>query len=119
MGFDLDSLSEATSGAIGALVSTTVLYPLDTCKTKYQAEVRAHNQQKYRYSFTSPSLSLSLSLSFEFDAIELFWMWVVGLPPNYQLGFIQKVLSLILLHALMLVQLVLCKRWKEENLELS
>ncbi|KAF7150976.1 hypothetical protein RHSIM_Rhsim02G0021300 [Rhododendron simsii] len=48
MGFDLDSLSEATSGAIGALVSTTVLYPLDTCKTKYQAEVRAHNQQKYR-----------------------------------------------------------------------
>ncbi|KAG5560109.1 hypothetical protein RHGRI_003409 [Rhododendron griersonianum] len=48
MGFVLDSLSEATSGAIGALVSTTVLYPLDTCKTKYQAEVRAHNQQKYR-----------------------------------------------------------------------
>lgn len=48
MGFDLDSISEATSGAIGALVSTTVLYPLDTCKTKYQAEVRAHNQQKYR-----------------------------------------------------------------------
>ncbi|XP_058192663.1 peroxisomal adenine nucleotide carrier 1-like [Rhododendron vialii] len=48
MGFDLAPLSEATSGAIGALVSTTVLYPLDTCKTKYQAEVRAHNQQKYR-----------------------------------------------------------------------
>ncbi|KAG2727462.1 hypothetical protein I3760_01G158600 [Carya illinoinensis] len=48
MGFDLDSLSEATSGAIGALVSTTVLYPLDTCKTKYQAELRAPHQQKYR-----------------------------------------------------------------------
>ncbi|PSS01454.1 Peroxisomal adenine nucleotide carrier 1 like [Actinidia chinensis var. chinensis] len=48
MAFDLDSLSEATSGAIGALVSTTVLYPLDTCKTKYQAEVRSHNQLKYR-----------------------------------------------------------------------
>lgn len=48
MGFDLESLSEATSGAIGALVSTTILYPLDTCKTKYQAEVRAHHQQKYR-----------------------------------------------------------------------
>lgn len=48
MGFDLESLSDATSGAIGALVSTTILYPLDTCKTKYQAEVRAHNQQKYR-----------------------------------------------------------------------
>lgn len=49
MAFDLESLSEATSGAIGALVSTTISYPLDTCKTKYQAEVRAHHQQKYRY----------------------------------------------------------------------
>ncbi|ESR33097.1 hypothetical protein CICLE_v10005373mg [Citrus x clementina] len=48
MGFDLESLSDATSGAIGALVSTTILYPLDTCKTKYQAEVRARHQQKYR-----------------------------------------------------------------------
>ncbi|KAK0607823.1 hypothetical protein LWI29_021157 [Acer saccharum] len=48
MGFDIESLSEATSGAIGALVSTTILYPLDTCKTKYQAEVRAQNHQKYR-----------------------------------------------------------------------
>ncbi|CAN6551570.1 unnamed protein product [Malus baccata var. baccata] len=48
MGFDLESVAEATSGAIGALVSTTILYPLDTCKTKYQAEVRAHHQQKYR-----------------------------------------------------------------------
>lgn len=44
----MESLSEATSGAIGALVSTTILYPLDTCKTKYQAEVRTHDQQKYR-----------------------------------------------------------------------
>lgn len=48
MGFDLESLSEATSGAIGALVSTTVLYPLDTCKTKYQAENQSHHQRKYR-----------------------------------------------------------------------
>ncbi|THF96553.1 hypothetical protein TEA_023208 [Camellia sinensis var. sinensis] len=48
MAFDLESLSEATSGAIGALVSTTVLYPLDTCKNKYQAEVPSHNRQKYR-----------------------------------------------------------------------
>ncbi|TYH82307.1 hypothetical protein ES332_D02G051300v1 [Gossypium tomentosum] len=48
MAFDLESLAEATSGAIGALVSTSILYPLDTCKTKYQAEVRAHHQQKYR-----------------------------------------------------------------------
>ncbi|KAF9606425.1 hypothetical protein IFM89_025114 [Coptis chinensis] len=45
---DLESLTEATSGAIGALLSTSILYPLDTCKTKYQAEVRDHAQQKYR-----------------------------------------------------------------------
>ncbi|KAK3440841.1 hypothetical protein EUGRSUZ_B01105 [Eucalyptus grandis] len=48
MALNLESISEATSGAIGALVSTTVLYPLDTCKTKYQAEVRSRNHQKYR-----------------------------------------------------------------------
>jgi len=48
MQLDLESLSEATSGAIGSLVSTTVLYPLDTCKTKYQAEVQASHQRKYR-----------------------------------------------------------------------
>lgn len=48
MALNLESLSEATSGAVGALVSTTILYPLDTCKSKYQAEVRAHHQQKYR-----------------------------------------------------------------------
>ncbi|KVI08571.1 Mitochondrial carrier domain-containing protein [Cynara cardunculus var. scolymus] len=45
---DLESISEATSGAIGAVLSTTILYPLDTCKAKYQAEVRSHGQQKYR-----------------------------------------------------------------------
>ena len=66
MGIDLESLSEATSGAIGALVSTTILYPLDTCKTKYQAEVRTQHQQKYRLIFfpsllTSwPHISLSI-----------------------------------------------------------
>ncbi|KAK9083952.1 hypothetical protein Scep_030423 [Stephania cephalantha] len=48
MAVDLESLSEATSGAIGAVVSTTILYPLDTCKTKYQAEVRAQGHQRYR-----------------------------------------------------------------------
>ncbi|XP_073028497.1 peroxisomal adenine nucleotide carrier 1-like isoform X2 [Primulina eburnea] len=48
MDLDLESLVEATSGAVGALVSTTILYPLDTCKTKYQAENRAHHHQKYR-----------------------------------------------------------------------
>ncbi|KAI3794527.1 hypothetical protein L1987_37159 [Smallanthus sonchifolius] len=45
---DLESISEATSGAIGAVLSTTILYPLDTCKAKYQAEVRSHGRQKYR-----------------------------------------------------------------------
>lgn len=48
MGLDFESITEATSGAVGALLSTTILYPLDTCKTKYQAEARAHGQQKYR-----------------------------------------------------------------------
>ncbi|GLT38293.1 hypothetical protein SLA2020_125500 [Shorea laevis] len=48
MGVDLESLSEATSGAIGSLLSTTILYPLDTCKTKYQADVRIYGQRKYR-----------------------------------------------------------------------
>ncbi|XP_047338525.1 peroxisomal adenine nucleotide carrier 1-like [Impatiens glandulifera] len=48
MSVDLESLSEATSGAIGALLSTTILYPLDTCKTKYQAEVQLHGKRKYR-----------------------------------------------------------------------
>ncbi|TQE05092.1 hypothetical protein C1H46_009244 [Malus baccata] len=50
MGLDLDleSISEATSGAVGSLVSTTLLYPLDTCKTRYQAEVRGNDRAKYR-----------------------------------------------------------------------
>lgn len=52
MGVDLESISEATSGAIGSLVSTTILYPLDTCKTKYQAEVQGHGQRKYRSSIS-------------------------------------------------------------------
>ena len=47
---DRKSLTEATSGAIGALVSTIVLYPLDTCKTKLQAELQTHQgMHKYRY----------------------------------------------------------------------
>ncbi|KAL1543224.1 NAD(+) salvage pathway protein [Salvia divinorum] len=48
MALDMESLVEATSGAVGALVSTTILYPLDTCKTRYQAENRAHHHQRYR-----------------------------------------------------------------------
>jgi Mitochondrial carrier protein len=51
-GVDWESLVEATSGAVGALVSTTTFYPLDTCKTKYQAEVRSEGHQKYRYNFS-------------------------------------------------------------------
>ncbi|KAG2627781.1 peroxisomal adenine nucleotide carrier 1-like [Panicum virgatum] len=48
-GVDWESLAEATSGAVGALVSTTVLYPLDTCKTKFQAELQTHQgTHKYR-----------------------------------------------------------------------
>ncbi|KAG6428059.1 hypothetical protein SASPL_112308 [Salvia splendens] len=47
MALDMESLVEATSGAVGALVSTTILYPLDTCKTRYQAENRAHQHQRY------------------------------------------------------------------------
>jgi len=47
---DRESLTEATSGAIGALVSTIVLYPLDTCKTKLQAELQTHQgMHKYRF----------------------------------------------------------------------
>ncbi|KAL2650838.1 hypothetical protein R1flu_018966 [Riccia fluitans] len=48
MGFDFDALAEATSGAVGGLLSTTILYPLDTCKTKYQAESREGSARKYR-----------------------------------------------------------------------
>ncbi|XP_042010969.1 peroxisomal adenine nucleotide carrier 1-like isoform X1 [Salvia splendens] len=48
MALDMESLVEATSGSVGALVSTTILYPLDTCKTRYQAENRAHHHQRYR-----------------------------------------------------------------------
>lgn len=48
MALNMESLAEATSGAIGSLLSTTILYPLDTCKSKYQAELRAHGQAKYR-----------------------------------------------------------------------
>ena len=48
-GVDWDSLAEAASGAVGALVSTTVLYPLDTCKTKFQADVQTdQGGHKYR-----------------------------------------------------------------------
>lgn len=60
-GVDWESLAEATSGAIGSLVSTTVLYPLDTCKTKFQAELQTHQgAQKYRYCGSIPFLIIAL-----------------------------------------------------------
>ncbi|KAF3484638.1 hypothetical protein F2Q69_00056182 [Brassica cretica] len=34
---------------VGSLLSTTILYPLDTCKSKFQAEISVRGQQKYRY----------------------------------------------------------------------
>lgn len=63
MSVNLQSISEATSGAIGALVSTTILYPLDTCKAKYQAEVREKGHQRYR-SFSLLFLILLCFLHF-------------------------------------------------------
>lgn len=60
MGVDLDSISEATSGAIGAVVSTTILYPLDTCKAKYQAELRSQGG-KFKYRNLSDVLWEALS----------------------------------------------------------
>lgn len=72
MALNFESLTEATSGAIGALVSTTVLYPLDICKTKYQAEARSRHQQRYRFPFF-----LSF-LGFQFHASSLpnsCWFW--------------------------------------------
>ena len=60
MGVDFESLVEATSGAVGGVVSTSILYPLDTCKTKFQAELRTSTSQRYGYATVSLSLSLSL-----------------------------------------------------------
>lgn len=48
---DFKSLTEATSGAVGGLLSTTLLYPLDTCKSKYQAESKAGASRKYKSLF--------------------------------------------------------------------
>ncbi|OVA06157.1 Mitochondrial substrate/solute carrier [Macleaya cordata] len=67
---NLESLSEATSGAIGALLSTTVLYPLDTCKTKYQAENRASN--------VTDSLQIRSQGSVEFENVRLDFMSKLG-----------------------------------------
>ncbi|EFJ08606.1 hypothetical protein SELMODRAFT_160785 [Selaginella moellendorffii] len=44
----MEALADATAGAIGGLFTTTILYPLDTCKSKYQAELKAGNSYKYR-----------------------------------------------------------------------
>ncbi|OVA06411.1 hypothetical protein BVC80_8249g5 [Macleaya cordata] len=70
MAVNLESLSEATSGAIGALLSTTVLYPLDTCTTKYQAENRASN--------VTDSLQIRSQGSVEFENVRLDFMSKLG-----------------------------------------
>jgi hypothetical protein len=57
-GIDWESLSEATSGAVGSLVSTTVLYPLDTCKSKFQAELQTQ-QGAHKYRCGSSPVSSS------------------------------------------------------------
>jgi len=88
---DLESLAEATSGAVGSLISTTILYPLDTCKTKYQAEARSHGRTRYRFS-SLPFFSLFLSyhnsaLNFNFFMFLLTpssWgdrKWFLCVPP--------------------------------------
>ncbi|MCO5608299.1 hypothetical protein L7F22_062505 [Adiantum nelumboides] len=51
MGSSFEDLTEATSGAVGGILSTSILYPFDTCKTKYQAEARDGQTRKYRSSF--------------------------------------------------------------------
>lgn len=70
MGADLESLSEATSAAIGALVSTTILYPFDTCKTKYQAEVRDHHKQKYRLVYISSTRAFANYFHLFFSGVD-------------------------------------------------
>ncbi|KAL5177780.1 Peroxisomal adenine nucleotide carrier 1 [Glycine soja] len=44
---DMESLAEATSGVIGSLLSSTMLCPLDTCTTKFQAQVPSLDHPKY------------------------------------------------------------------------
>eukprot|EP00897_Mesotaenium_endlicherianum_P000726 jgi/Mesen1/10654/ME000009S10444 len=52
MSVDISAITEATAGAVGGLLSTTILYPLDTCKTKYQAEEKVAGEQcRYRSIF--------------------------------------------------------------------
>ncbi|KAG5138246.1 hypothetical protein JHK82_022977 [Glycine max] len=45
----MESLAEATSGVIGSLLSSTMLCPLDTCTTKFQAQVPSLDHPKYSY----------------------------------------------------------------------
>jgi hypothetical protein len=84
MGLDFESLTEATSGAVGGLLSTTFLYPLDTCKTKYQAEVRAGASRKYGYE------SIIFSLKFFVLCTVCFCRFKKGFicpPPHVSRGF--------------------------------
>lgn len=84
MGVDLESLSEATSGAIGSLLSTTILYPLDTCKTKYQAEVRAHGQRKYRLTHLSLFFRAFLLVFLRFVILCMHYCLVIMILWSYQ-----------------------------------
>jgi hypothetical protein len=62
-GIDWESLAEATSGAVGSLVSTTVFYPLDTCKSKFQTELQSQQGAAHKYRCGSfPSFLHSLPL---------------------------------------------------------
>ncbi|KAF8394428.1 hypothetical protein HHK36_020636 [Tetracentron sinense] len=88
MAVDLESIAEATSGAIGSLLSTTILYPLDTCKTKYQAEVRTHGQQKYR-SYCDLAMFTVLMIEL-FDCWEFYFF--LGLDLSLFCGNLSDVL---------------------------
>lgn len=73
----MESLVEATSGAVGSLLSTTILYPLDTCKTKFQAENKAHQHQKYRFPLFSSLSRILLFVATSF--LMLIEMWQINL----------------------------------------
>ncbi|KAG2583342.1 hypothetical protein PVAP13_6KG140606 [Panicum virgatum] len=65
---DRESLTEATSGAIGALVSTIVLYPLDTCRTKLQTHQGMHKYRHYSSGDRRKNLSVNTNEVVPFGA---------------------------------------------------
>jgi hypothetical protein len=65
MGVDFESLVEATSGAVGGVVSTSILYPLDTWKTKLNcAPARHRDMGTQPFPFLSRSLMGFVMLGF-------------------------------------------------------